>query len=170
MVIKGLIDEDFVNYKKPSMVIMFPHCTFKCEKDCGERVCQNGALAQSPNITISMKELCSRYMSNFISQAIVCGGLEPMDSFEDLLSLVLTLRYEYQCNDDIIIYTGYTERECVLNGWMDELSRIENITVKFGRYVPNQEAHFDEVLGVMLASDNQYAKSVGLRGGEVDRT
>ena len=143
MVIKGLIDEDFVNYKKPSMVIMFPNCTFKCEKDCGQRVCQNGALAQSQSIAISMKELCTRYVSNFISQAVVCGGLEPMDSFEDLLSFILTLRYEYQCNDDIVIYTGYTERECRLNGWLDELSRIENIIVKFGRYIPNQETHFD---------------------------
>ena len=102
MVIKGLIDEDFINYKKPSMVIMFPHCTFKCEKDCGQRVCQNSTLAKSPDITISMKELCTRYLSNFISQAIVCGGLEPMDSFDDLISLILTLRYEHQCNDDIV--------------------------------------------------------------------
>lgn len=168
MVIKGLVDEDFVNYKKPSMVIMFPHCTFKCEKDCGQRVCQNSTLAQSPDITISMKELCTRYLSNFISQAIVCGGLEPMDSFDDLISLILTLRYEHQCNDDIVIYTGYTERECMLRGWLDELKHINNIIVKFGRYTPNQQPHFDEVLGVNLASDNQYAKLVSEQEADVD--
>ena len=32
MIIKGLIDEDFINYKKPSMVIEFPYCNFKCDK------------------------------------------------------------------------------------------------------------------------------------------
>jgi len=35
MIIKGLIDEDFVNYKKPSMTIMMPYCTFKCDKEYG---------------------------------------------------------------------------------------------------------------------------------------
>ena len=33
MIIKQLIDEDFVNYKVPSMFIAFPRCTFKCEKE-----------------------------------------------------------------------------------------------------------------------------------------
>jgi len=33
-----------------------------------------------------------------------------------------------------------------------------NIIVKFGRYRPNQEKHYDKILGVFLASDNQYAK------------
>ena len=79
MIIKGLLDEDFVNYCKPSMVLFFPHCTFKCEKDCGQRVCQNGTLANSPNITIDDNKVCARYLSNPITKAIVCGGLEPMD-------------------------------------------------------------------------------------------
>ena len=39
MLIKGIIDEDFLNYKKPSMVIAFPHCSFKCEKELGKKVC-----------------------------------------------------------------------------------------------------------------------------------
>ena len=33
MKIKGLMTEDFVNYKKVSMTIIFPYCTFKCGKD-----------------------------------------------------------------------------------------------------------------------------------------
>ena len=37
MEIKGLISEDFINYKKPAMTIMFPRCTFKCN----EVLCQN---------------------------------------------------------------------------------------------------------------------------------
>ena len=38
--------------------------------------------------------------------------------------------------------------------------KYKNIIVKFGRYVPNQPAHYDEVLGVYLASDNQYAEQL----------
>ena len=37
MRIKFLVDEDFVNYKKPSMFIGFPSCTWKCEKECGQK-------------------------------------------------------------------------------------------------------------------------------------
>lgn len=39
MLIKNLIEEDFVNYKKPSMVVLFPNCSFKCDKECGRPVC-----------------------------------------------------------------------------------------------------------------------------------
>ena len=47
MKIKGIIAEDFVNYKKPSMFIGFPTCTWKCEKECGIEMCQNKGLAHS---------------------------------------------------------------------------------------------------------------------------
>lgn len=157
MIIKGIVEEDFVNYKKPSMVIMFPTCTFKCEKDCGQRVCQNGALANAPDITIENSKVCARYLSNPITRAIVCGGLEPMDSFDELYSFIYTLRYEYRCNDDIVIYSGYTATECEKNGWVQKLSLLGNIVIKFGRFVPNQKPHRDRTLGVNLASDNQYA-------------
>ena len=52
MKIKGIIDEDFINYKKPSMVIMCPSCTFKCDKENGAQVCQNSTLAAAPNIEV----------------------------------------------------------------------------------------------------------------------
>ena len=37
---------------------------------------------------------------------------------------------------------------------------FRNIIVKFGRFIPDQESHYDEVLGVNLASNNQYAKKL----------
>lgn len=157
MRIKGLIDEDFVNYNKPSMYIAFPSCTFKCEKDCGKKMCQNSTLVQSPDIFITKQKLCVRYISNNITHAIVCGGLEPMDSFEDLHDFIHTLRFQYQCNDDVVIYTGYTKEECEKNNWIYKLSLLGNIIIKFGRFIPNQQPHYDEVLGVKLMSDNQYA-------------
>ena len=109
MRIKFLVDEDFVNYKKPSMFIGFPSCTWKCEKECGQKMCQNKELALSPDIEISYKTIVDRYMENPITKAIVMGGLEPMDSWGELRTLISFFRTE--TDDDIIIYTGYNEDE-----------------------------------------------------------
>ena len=156
MKIKGFIQEDFVNYKKPSMLIIFPHCNFKCEKECGERVCQNSPLAQVPPVEVTAEKLVDIYLHNCFTSAIVCAGLEPFDSFSDLLNFVHKVRLK--TNDDIVIYTGYNEDE--IQGQLYVLSLYENIYIKFGRYIPNQQSHYDETLGVNLASDNQYGKKV----------
>ena len=34
------------------------------------------------------------------------------------------------------------------------------IIIKYGRFIPNQQKHYDEILGVYLASDNQYAEKI----------
>lgn len=156
MIIKQLIDEDFVNYCKPSMFIAFPSCTFKCERDCNMQVCQNSELAKSKNIEISEQKIIDRYINNSITQSIVCGGLEPFDSFGELYGLIYALRLV--TNDEIVIYTGYTESE--LSNQLLALEIFDNLIIKFGRYIPNQEKHFDEVLGVNLASNNQYARKI----------
>lgn len=160
MKIKGITDEDFVNYKKPSMFIAFPHCSFKCDKDCNMQVCQNSTLANAPTIDVPIKSVVKRYMSNPISQAIVCGGLEPFDSFCDLSSLIAGFR-EYT-NDDIVIYSGYNKNEIYLHKTYKNLFNrsYPNIIVKFGRYIPGRPQIFDAVLGVNLASDNQYAERI----------
>jgi hypothetical protein len=159
MIIKQLVDEDFVNYKKPSMFIGFPSCTWKCEKACGEHCCQNSALAQAPNINILVGTLIDRYMKNSITRAVVCGGLEPLDSWDDLQCFIVNFRY--YSNDDIVIYTGYTEEE--IQDKLEWLQWYGPIIVKFGRYVPNQQPHYDPILGIKLASNNQYAKVVSMK-------
>lgn len=157
MLIKNLIDEDFVNYKKPSMFIAFPYCSFKCCKEAGCSVCQNSQLAHEPNIEVQIDNILNRYINSPITSAIVCGGLEPLDSWEDLQAFICYVRHYIP--DDIVIYTGYKEEE--IKDKIDWLSLYENIIVKFGRFIPNQEGHYDEVLGVTLASPNQYAKQIG---------
>lgn len=157
MKIKGVTMEDLVNYKKISMFVIFPYCTFKCEKECGEHCCQNSALAQTPSIEVDIETLVNRYLSNPITSAIVCGGMEPMDSFEDLYNLISFVRNK-GCNDDIVIYTGFYKNE-IFNK-IDQLKQFKNIIVKFGRFIPNQKSHYDPVLGVNLASDNQYAERI----------
>lgn len=156
MFVKRIVFEDFVNYKKTSMFIGFPKCTFKCEKDCGKRVCQNSPLANSPSIWVDDKSIIRRYIDNPMTKAIVCGGLEPLDTKDELLTFIKKVRNV--CDDDIVIYTGYREDE--ITDFIGAVSEFKNIIIKFGRFVPDEESHYDEVLGVNLASNNQYAKKV----------
>lgn len=176
MIIKGVIDEDFVNYKVPSMVIEFPYCNFKCDKEYGMQVCQNSQLAKESDIGVDIDDLIKRYINNPISKSIVMQGLEPMDSIYQLYLFIETLRLFYCCDDDIVIYTGYTEQELSnmlfkrynpnfydyanTESYLDALKKYKNIIIKYGRYIPNQKPHYDEILGIMLASDNQYAERI----------
>ena len=170
MKVKGIIDEDLVNYKLPSMYIAFPTCSFKCDKENGCNLCQNANLVKEANIEIEKEELIERYLKNDLSAAIVLSGLEPFDSEFDLLPFIDCLRRQYQCNDTVVIYTGYTEEELENGTFGNNTSRLiqrqywemvksfGNIIVKFGRYRPNEDPHLDSVLGVYLASNNQYAR------------
>lgn len=162
MLIKGLVDEDFINYKKPSMFIMFPSCNFKCDHEAGCSICQNSSLAHEPDIEISTIEIVSRYVKNPITKAIVMGGLEPFETPADLYDLIKEFRKF--TNDDIVIYTGFRECELkhllVYKKFLQAIQEFPNIIIKYGRFVPNQEKHYDEVLGVELASPNQYARRI----------
>jgi len=161
MKIVELIDEDFINYKKASMVIGCPFCSFKCDKECGKPVCQNGQLANARIIDVFANDLAYRYISNDITDAIVFQGLEPFDSWTDscIPEFISIIRNQYKCHDDIVIYTGYNEDE--VEDKVNILKKnFDNIIIKFGRYIPDQESHYDKVLGVNLASPNQYAKKI----------
>lgn len=152
MIVKRILDEDFVNYKVPSMYIAFPKCTFKC----GHNLCQNSDLAISKDIDIAIGDIVDRYMDNPITKAFVFAGLEPFDSERDLFTLIRSIRSE--TNDDIVIFTGYYKNEILTQ--VEKLKKYKNIVIKFGRYIPEQQPHFDTVLGVKLASDNQYAEKI----------
>ncbi len=156
MTLKGLVEEDFINYKCASMYLIFPKCDFKCDKENGCKLCQNSKLVKEPNIEIDVDEISCRYIINNITHAIVCGGLEPFDTWNDLLALVTEMRL--YTVDPIIIYTGYTENE--IKEKIEVLKDFENIIIKFGRFIPNKEPHMDRLLGVKLASPNQYAKKI----------
>ena len=153
MLIKGLISEDFVNYKKPAMTIMFPHCNgFKC----GAEYCQNSPLSKAEDIEMDISNIVIRYLNNPITESVVMQGLEPFDSWDDLIGLVDCLRRS--TNDDIVIYTGYYKEE--IADRIPLLSKYKNIIIKYGRYIPGQEKHYDKVLGIYLASSNQYAEKI----------
>lgn len=156
MVVKGIIFEDFVNYKKPAMVIEMPYCNFKCDRESRCQVCQNSKLVSFPNIRIEDQELIARYASNPITEAIVFQGLEPFDSWEELIRFIFEFREEI--DDDIVIYTGYNREE--IENFLFDLQRFPNIIIKFGRFIPGRSEKFDDILGVELASDNQYGVKI----------
>lgn len=133
------------------MFLAFPQCnTWKCEK------CHNADLRHQLNIEVAPIDLVFRYLQNPLSEAIVFGGLEPLDTFTDVLELVSAFRKGTQ--DPIIIYTGY-EREEITN-MVEDLSQYSNIIMKFGRYLPDYDGYTNLVLGVRLASANQRAEKI----------
>ena len=157
--IKGCVVEDFVNYKHPSMYIGIGGCDFKCCKEANIdiSICQNSTLAQQKELDISLKMLYNTYINNDITKAIVVGGLEPMTRFDDVIELIGYFRAN-NCQDTFVIYTGYYPYE--IKDKLAKISIYPNIIVKFGRFIPNHNPHYDEVLGVNLISDNQYAEVI----------
>lgn len=156
MLVTNIITEDTANYKKISMFIGTPYCSGKCWRELGldSSICQNDRLRDGNKLCISINDLIELYDNHPLCEAVVFGGMEPLDSVEDLNTFVMNFRYRHP--DPIVIYTGYTEKEA-----KEKLQYIllhENIIVKYGRYIPDQPRHYDDILGVKLASPNQYAK------------
>lgn len=98
--------------------------------------------------------LYNLYERSEISKSIVLGGLEPFLQFPELYEFIKYFRE--RTNDDIVIYTGYYKEE--VKELVKSLSSFDNIIIKYGRYIPNRPSRYDEVLGITLASDNQYAE------------
>ncbi|MBQ2396914.1 MAG: hypothetical protein II304_07780 [Bacteroidales bacterium] len=143
-------EADFVNYKEATFNILSGiSCTFKCGKD----LCQNSTLAKSKPIRCNIDDIIKRYLDQDISRTITFQGLEVLDNIKSLLWFIYYFRKI--SNDTIIIWTGYTEDECADFIYLINKMNFTNIIIKFGRFIPNQQSHYDEVLGVHLASDNQ---------------
>ena len=158
MKIRSLIDEDIVNYKKTSMFIATCYCDFKCCKQLNLDICicQNSPITKSKIIDVSNQKIVKRYLKNKLTHAVVFGGLQPFKQFDQLLQFINCFRQQTQ--DEIIIYTGYYEQQ--IKQQIEILSKFKNIIIKFGRYIPSQQVHFDKVLGVSLANKQQYAKKI----------
>lgn len=159
MKLKDIQTEDFVNYQLPSLFLISCTCNWKCcvEQGLDNSICQNSSVAQMPTKEVSDEKIYEYYISNPITKSVVIGGLEPFMQYEELLSLISLFRSR-GCLDPFVIYTGYREDE--LREQIQKLSQFPNIIIKFGRFVPGQKRHLDPVLGVELASDNQYGKQI----------
>lgn len=156
--LKGIVAEDFVNYKKPSLFLISSICNWKCCKEANIpiTVCQNNALVNKPTKEFNIESIYTLYINNDITKAIVIGGLEPFMQFDEFISLIDYFR-KYT-DDDIVIYTGYYEEE--IKDKIELLKQFPNIIIKYGRYMPNNSPHYDNILGINLISDNQYAEKI----------
>ena len=159
MRLKGIKAEDFVNYRHPSLFLASCFCDFKCCKESGLAisVCQNSALAQSKVKDIPNEAIYAHYANNPITKAVVIGGLEPMLQAAEIRDLIDLFRIRSD-HSPFVIYTGYYPEE--IEDKLAILRPLGNIVVKYGRYVPGRPSRYDDVLGVELASDNQYAEKI----------
>lgn len=158
MELRGIMVEDFVNYKFPSMFLITSKCDWKCCIEFGipTESCQNSSLINIKPKVYKDDDLINLYINNEITKAIVFGGLEPFLQFDELLEFIK--KFRLISSDTIIIYTGYDMDE--LPDEIEELKKYKNIIVKFGRFIPNQESHYDEILGINLCSFNQFAVKI----------
>lgn len=156
MKLKGIIDCDFTNYKQPVITLEFPTCDFKCDKLNGCQVCQNSALAKEPNIDIPLEKIWMLYNENPLTKGFCLQGLEPLDSIDDLLTFIYFIRKIHNCEDPIIIYTGYEKEE--VTKFIYQITQYKNIIIKWGRFIIDRPTRYDAILGVRLASNNQYAE------------
>lgn len=159
MRVKDIVDENFQDYKKPSMFISAISCDFKCLRELRMdiSVCQNMKACNLPTKCLELSRIYERYISNPITQAIIIGGLEPMLQFKEIYNLINYFR-DAKCKDDFVIYTGYYPSE--IEKEVSLLKTFDNIIIKYGRFIPNSNLKYDKVLGVSLSSENQYAEKV----------
>ena len=157
--VKSIVDENFQDYKKASMFIAFPKCDFKCFKELGLEIssCQNYEILKMPDIKIKIDKVFERYVKNPITEAVILGGLEPFFNFDEVYNLISYFRQK-NCNDDFVIYTGYYPNE--VENYVEKLKKFKNIIIKFGRFIPKSASIFDKILGVKLASKNQFTEKI----------
>lgn len=155
------------------MFIATTECDWKCCKECGKNICQNMQLAQMSDVEISPETLISRFKANFISEAIVFGGLEPLyapdnhvHAFNEFSHYIYLLPHF----TDVVVYTGYYPSEIHYSNfqfWQAQTNSIHgNLIFKFGRYIPNKPSRRDPILGVELASNNQFAININAINAE----
>lgn len=161
MYLKDILFEDFVNYKDACMFVTCGTCEGKCwvEQGLPPTTCQNYELNKVEDIYVDDDVIIKQYMNNPITHAIVFGGLEPITRIDDIVEFVTKLR-EARCYDPVVIYTGFYPEE--IEEELYRLAPLGNIVFKFGRYIPGHKPHYDEVLGVNLASDNQWGEEIEL--------
>lgn len=152
------VTEVFQDYKKPALMVCTAHCDFKCCKDAGYDVCHNMKVAKQRGVFLPFARLLNMVNKSTLTDAVLFGGLEPFLQADELVQCIEYLR-AHGMTKDIVIYTGYDRSE------LDQKTLLRlscsQVIVKFGRYVPNSSPVFDPILGIILASDNQYGVYCG---------
>ena len=102
MRVKTIVDEDFVNYKTPSMFIGTISCNGKCCFEGGFplSVCQNDGWRGCAPIDIRDEVIIKRYLQNPLTHSIVFGGLEPIEQAVEVGSYRVSVSIELIDSDN----------------------------------------------------------------------
>jgi organic radical activating enzyme len=165
MLVRKIIRDDNVNYKRTALFVGIGDCDWKCCKEAGMNasMCQNSELAKVSAWKMTANECLDVVVHRkSFEQSVVIGGLEPFRDMNSLLELCRAVSSRCEFVDwDVVIYTGYYYNEIV-----EEVELIKEsvgnhrLIIKFGRYDPALPPVKDSILGVELASSNQYAKII----------
>lgn len=149
--------DNITDYIKTSLLLVFPYCSGKCKG------CQNYELQKkgdSLKKQFKIDSIISYYDSLTTHEAIVCAGLEPFDSFNDLYLLVENLFSDENRNIDFVIYTGYYKEEIenLVNNMIKLLKdNNKSLIIKYGRYDETDIKEWkSNILGVKISTKNQY--------------
>lgn len=162
MILIDVKTDDITDYKKTSLLIAFPYCSGKCHG------CQNAHLQNcKTTITASADDIADLYSNLNTHEAIVMAGLEPFDSFDDVLSIIDSIgNLSKPC--DFVIYTGYNLDEYKAQFEVELVNKFKsikhfdnkNLIVKIGRYDESQtRPWYNKTLGVTLATKNQFTRA-----------
>lgn len=146
--------EVFQDYKKSALLFSTCYCDWKCCHEAGVDIdiCQNQKIAQQREVILPFESVLRKVNQSF-TDAVIFGGLEPLLQPDEVLQCINYLRC-HEVTKDILVYTGY---------YMEEIDEetlmyltVCDVILKCGRYIPDRKPKFDAVLGITLASDNQY--------------
>lgn len=143
------VRETITDYRKSTLYLCGYICTLGC-KDCF-----HNELKKNHPTTLSIEKLFTDYISTTSCDAILFSGLNWLEQIEELFVLIHYIRSNH-INKDIVIYTGYDKHE--ISDKIAMLSKFDNIIIKYGRFDATLPPRYDDVLGITLASSNQWAE------------
>lgn len=161
------ITEVFQDYKKAALFLGVCFCDWKCCKESGLPLstCQNYSWSNNEIVEVSFDNIVKRIRDNLLTEAVVIGGLEPVLQMDEVVQLISYIR-EQGLKNDIVIYTGYYDYE-IDDNTLSTLAKY-NVLMKCGRYIPDKYSYFNNLLGVSLASPNQYVLKLSNGGIEYE--
>ena len=103
----------------------------------------------------AMQEIREELSKGYCAGITFSGGdpLYPRNR-KKIKEIISEIKKDYP-DKNMWLYTGYKYEE--IKDKINILKKFNNIIIKFGRYIPNSSKRYDDVLGIYLSSENQYA-------------
>lgn len=153
--------DNVTDYKKTSLLLVFPKCSGKCGHKC-----QNYSLINRTDLIkeYNIEDIVKFYNNLKTHDAVVFAGLEPLDTLQDCCNMIFSLSQNCVTKPvTIVVYTGYDKKdykekyEQILLSYFEPKNIKTKLIVKYGSYDPENysKSFYSEILGVQLATSNQ---------------